>query len=735
MDYLESPTERHTSVTSVHPSTLPNKPHSHKELKARRLQLVKKAVAKTQKVTTEDTSALFEFGGKFIFQDAPYNESSTRIYNLIQEGFYDQRLTIYNKEDIDTACSYIVPKRDELFQLAGSILMSLRYLRPNEYPQEVFVVQALMLAIVEPEEDRLRWVKLYYDLISKQQVSLATPILANLRFPHPSTYPSCYVIPMYDSLEEIMQCCTNMARISKAGGGVGINLSNIRAAGAPVMGLAGKSNGVLAWMKIINSIAVAVDQGGKRAGACTVALDIWHYDILDFLASKYEHGDQRVKCHDLFPQVVLPDLFLEKYEMVREQVDKNKDNFDEDWYLFDPYTVKQATGYDLPNLTGREFKKAYHFLIGRIKSRGLLKVDVGFIYKKTTVRIVMKEIIRGWLERGLPYIFYKDTANEANPNKHEGIILSSNLCTESYSVVTPTRHHTCNLISVNLANCLTVEEVQLASYYSVRMLDNVIDLNTPAFQESQNHNETYRVVGVGTVGLADHLATLKKKYNVSQDYINKLYEHIALSCYECSVTLAEERGAYPAYSGSEWSKGIVLNKTLKEMSEFSPCWEDVGDWQTKRRWTELYSKLSTHGIRNSQCMAIAPNTSSSLVQSASPSIWPIYKTLFYNAWKEGVVRVAPKYLDESYWFYQEAWQVGQDTILEIASIVQKWVDTGISLERVYDITIDPDTGLPKEGAVVMAKSVLRAWKLGLKALYYSRTVNHKQEEGCSSCAN
>lgn len=733
MDYLTSTVETKTSTTSVQPSV---KFPSLKELKAKRHKLVKQAVEKTNKVTTEDTSLLFTYGGEFIFQDADYTTSAERIYSLIQDGFYDQRLSIYTKEDIITACSYIQPERDKLFQLAGAILMSLRYLRPNEYPQDVFIVQALMLSTVEPEEDRLYWVKLYYDLISKQQVSLATPILANLRFPHPSTYPSCYVLPMYDSLEEIMQCCTNMARISKAGGGVGVNLSNIRAAGAPVMGLAGKSNGVLAWMKIINSIVVAVDQGGKRAGACTVALDVWHYDILDFLASKYEHGDQRVKCHDLFPQVVLPDLFLEMYEVVREEIDKGKDNFDEDWYLFDPYTVKQATNYDLPNLTDKEFKKAYHFLVGRIKSRRVLGVEVGFIYKKTTVRTIMKEIIRGWLERGLPYIFYKDTANRANPNKHEGIIPSSNLCTESYSVVTSTRHHTCNLISVNLTNCLTIEDVQLASFYSVRMLDNIIDLNTPAFQESQNHNEAYRVVGVGTVGLADHLAALKKRYSTSQVYVDKLYEQISLSCYESSVALAKERGAYPAYQGSEWSKGIILNKTLEQMGKFSPCWNELGDWQTKSRWADLYANLATYGIRNSQCMAIAPNTSTSLVQSASPSIWPIYKTLFYNAWKEGVVRVAPKYLDAHYWFYQEAWQVGQDTILEMASIIQKWVDTGISLERVYDITTDQKTGEPKEGAVVMANSILRAWRLGLKALYYSRTVNHKEEEeGCSSCAN
>jgi len=345
-----------------------------------------------------------------ISKDDPYSVFGARIFDKVNRGIYHPSITkIYSLEELEEYGSYIQPQRDLELDYNSAFALCESYLLSDELPQELFMVNALRLAMIDPLEERKERVLNYYEMLSKRLISLATPLLRNLRSVNGSV-TSCFILEIHDSLDDIFSAFHRIARISKQGGGVGVYISPVRAQGAEVAGHANASGGVLPWIKIINDIGVSVNQVGVRAGAITVALDAWHYDLLDFLEMQTTNGDQRKKSFDIFPQVCIPDLLMER-------LDSNQD-----WYLVDPYEVKKVLGVELHKLWGHEFESAYQQVEEAI-AQGVIK-----LYQAVKPKDLFKKIIKNNLETGLPYLSFKDTINRGNPNQGSGRIPCVNLC-------------------------------------------------------------------------------------------------------------------------------------------------------------------------------------------------------------------------------------------------------------------------------------------------------------------
>jgi ribonucleoside-diphosphate reductase alpha chain len=642
-----------------------------------------------------------------------YGDYLATVKLQVGAGRYDRQILQYSTEELAEAGSWINPDWDKDYDYAGAVLLTKRYLLTNELPQEAYLTCALLLASQEKPEIRLSIARKFYEAIAKRKISLATPILANLRIPNGSL-SSCFIIGMDDNLESIFEEITNAARISKNGGGVGVNVSRIRATGSWVMGKDNASGGVIPWIKLLNDTAIAVNQGGRRAGAVTVGLDIWHLDVPEFLEMQAENGDRRRKAYDVFPQLVIVDEFM------RRVIAKEK------WTLVDPYEVKKQLGLELAELWGENFETAYRQIEAELGNKITL-------YKQVDARELFKHIMRSQVETGMPYLAFKDTINRANPNKHEGYIPGVNLCCESFSNVKPgLEAHCCNLVSLNLANLETSEIAYLAQL-AVRILDNTIDLTKPPFADSKTHNDKYRTIGVGCMGLADWLAKRHLSYE-SLTEISYLFEEIAYWCTSASMELAKDRGAYVAFVGSEWSKGKLLgSKSLESI---------VAIADNPERWVKLSQDVQTYGIRNSHITAIAPNTSSSLVQGCTASVLPVYSKFFYDKWAKGTVPIAPPFIQDCFWFYRENKSLNQKTVVKAIATMQQWIDTGISMELLFNLNQGVYFPNQPERAVKakdIFETLVMAWEEGCKAVYYVRTVQKddfkESSEGCVACAN
>ena len=642
-----------------------------------------------------------------------YGEYSAAVEFQVAAKRYDRQILQYSTQELAEAGTWINPDWDRDYDYAGAVLLTKRYLLTNELPQEAYLTCALLLASKEQPEVRLTVARAFYEAIAQRKISLATPILANLRIPNGSL-SSCFIIGMDDNLESIFAEITNAARISKNGGGVGVNVSRIRATGSWVMGKENASGGVIPWIKLLNDTAIAVNQGGRRAGAVTIGLDIWHLDVPEFLEMQAENGDRRRKAYDVFPQLVIVDEFMRRVE-AKEQ-----------WTLVDPYEVKEQLGIELAQEWGDDFEAAYQTIEAELGKKIKL-------YKQVDARELFKHIMRSQVETGMPYLAFKDTINRANPNKHEGYIPGVNLCCESFSNVKPgLEAHCCNLVSLNLAN-LEQAEIADAAKLAVRILDNTIEITQPPFKDSKTHNDKYRTIGVGCMGLADWLAKRHLSYQ-SLAEISHLFEEVAYWCTSASMELAKERGAYAAFPGSEWSKGKLLGS--KSLSEILPL------TNARERWQQLAQDVQTYGIRNSHITAIAPNTSSSLVQGCTASILPTYSKFFYDKWAKGTVPIAPPFIEDCFWFYRENKSLDQKIVVKAVAVMQQWIDTGISMELLFNL----NQGIyfsDEPQRAVKAKDIFEtlvlAWKEGCKAVYYVRTVQKddfkESSEGCVACAN
>ena len=642
-------------------------------------------------------------------------------------GLYDCSIfDQYTQEELQKASGFLNPSYDLGFDFAGMSMMAHRYLVMDkgsvyELPQEAFLTVALWLGAIEKGPNRLEKVNDIYKAIANREISLATPMLINLRRKQ-GNLSSCFITAVDDSLESILYNVRCVGMISKNGGGAGVNLTRIRASGSEIAKSPGASGGVIPWIKIINDTAVAVNQQGKRAGAVTVALDIWHADIEHFLELQTENGDQRAKAYDIFPQVVIPDKFMER---VTE---------DGDWHLFDPYEIRQKYGVEFAEYWGEKFDSFYEQLEqdNTLQSKRCIKA-----------KSLMKQIMKTTVETGMPYMFFKDTANRTNPNQHDGFIGSGNLCQESFSNFRPMKvekqglkedegriyqeasgglAHTCNLISLNLSQVRNDDDLQKACELAVRMLDNTIDLTTTPIGESKLHNSRYRTIGVGAMGLADYLAYRELKYTEAGAEVDELFEKVAYYCVETSKELAKERGRYPVFEGSEWDKGNFFGKDKEWFKKHS---------KMSGKWLKLIDEVKEHGIRNSQIISIAPNTSSSLVQGCTASILPTYSKFHIDKNAKGSMPVCPPFLKDKFWFYQEYKHLEQREVVEVVSRIQKWVDQGISFEMVFNL----NSGLTAKD---MFGAILEAWQKKCKTIYYIRTIQKDSasidKRECVSCA-
>lgn len=656
---------------------------------------------------------------------------------LTERGLYgDYILASYSVSELEEAAAFMVSERDELFAYSGLDLLISRYVirahdhTPLESPQEMFLGIALHLAMNEEPTHRLAWVKRFYDMLSKLEVTMATPTLSNARKPD-HQLSSCFIDTVPDSLVGIYRSIDNFAQVSKYGGGMGMYLGKVRATGGSIRGFEGVAGGVIRWIRVINDTAVAVDQLGMRQGAVAVYLDAWHRDLPEFLNLRTNNGDDRMKAHDVFPAVCYPDLF---WRMAEESLDQ-------DWHLMCPHDILQVKGYALEDFYGDEWERRYRDCVAdpRISKRRILIKDL--------VRLILKSAV----ETGTPFAFMRDAVNRANPNGHEGVIYCSNLCTEIAQntsaieevarevvtedgdtvVVTTTRPGdfvVCNLASLSLGR-LPVEDDEVMGHVietAVRALDNVIDLNFYALPYARITNHRYRSIGLGVSGYHHMLARRGISWE-SEDHLafaDEVFERINYHAIRASERLAEERGAYGLFEGSDWQTGAYFAKRgyCSLSGEVAEVREGA---MGSERWGELAEAVARNGVRNAYLLAIAPTSSTSILSGTTPGIDPIMRKFFLEEKKGSMLpRVAPELSPRTYWYYKPAHYIEQTWSVRAAGVRQRHIDQAQSM----NLYITNDYTLRQ-----VLRLYLEAWRRGVKTIYYVRSKSLEVEE-CESCS-
>ena len=651
------------------------------------------------------------------------------VRKYVEEGIYGSYLIEnYSERDLALLGSYIKPERDLYFNYTGIKILTDRYLardsegRVVELPQEMYMLVAMTLAVPEKPEERVRWAMEFYDLLSKHLVTVATPTLMNARRPLPQL-SSCFVLTIDDDLYDIFDNVQKAAQISKHAGGLGIYLGKLRATGAPIRKFKGASSGVIPVVKILNDVMTYVDQLGMRKGSASLTLDIWHKDILDFLEVKTNAGDERKKAHDIHPAVAVPDLFMKR---VREKGV---------WTLMDPYYTKNVRdGRNLEDLWGDEFEEEYLRLERELPPDAKKVVSAFELWKR---------LLTVAFETGEPYIFFRDAANRLNPNKHAGMVYSSNLCMEIVQNMSATRHLSrsldpetgeitfrkkagdvvvCNLGSVNLGKVHTEEAIGEVLPKLVRLLDNVIEMNYYAIPEAEFTNRRYRSIGIGVSNY--HYCLVKNGIRWESEehlrFADRLFELIAFYALKWSADLARERGRYTLFEGSDWSRGIFFGRKIEEIEENS---RENGN---NLPWRDLAEEVRNYGLRNAYLLALMPTGSTSLILGATPSVDPIFAKYYKEENMSGILPQVPPEIDRFYWHYKSAYQIDQEWIVRAAAVRQKWVDQSQSL----NLFIDPE----RIDGPTLSRIYQLAWELGLKSVYYLRSRSVLEIEECDSCA-
>ena len=615
-----------------------------------------------------------------------------------------ENFDIYTEDEIKLIGTYIVKERDLQHTIASVETAESKYLAKNECIQMLFIGNAMLYASVEKTpQARLLRVKEFYEELSLLDWSLASPQLMNLR--RGLNNVSCFILAPDDDLNSIFDAFKDAAQISKNGGGLGWYLGFIRAKGSSLMGTEGGSGGVLPQVKVLNDTLVYINQAGKRKGAGTVALPIWHNDIMDFFDIQTEVGDPRSKSFDIQPQVCFTDLFMQKLE----------DNPQQEWITVCPYEVKEKLNIILPNMYNEDFVEAYG-KIEKAVEEGILKV-----FTKHKIIDLWRKYLQVFFEKGRPYAAFMCKVNRDNPNKHDGFIYCLNLCVESFSNTKPdVYHHTCSLASLVVGR-IAVNELSNKASSLTRLLNNGMMITKAPVVESENHLRDYRTIGVGIQGLADILAREWKAYE-DLDFITEVCERIQYGCVRESIQMAKEYSPYPKFKGSRWDVGDIFDEYHKN----SVC-PDL-DWLEQKQLCKQY------GIYNSQVTSPAPNTSTSIFMMASAGFMPHYAEYYYEDNKDGKTPVSSMYGKDNPIFYANS--IGyfkQHTLTKSVGAGQKFVDTGISAEYVLDRNLHEVT------AKDVSMLVKEAWKNGNKAVYYLRTIKVgeqlvKTDELCSSCA-
>ena len=627
------------------------------------------------------------------------------------------------------------PERDLQFDYLGLQTLYDRYFlhideQRIEMPQAFFMRVAMGLALGEIDREA-RAIE-FYDVLSSFDFMSSTPTLFNSGTRR-SQLSSCYLTTVADDLDGIYESLKENALLSKFAGGLGNDWTNVRALGSYIKGTNGKSQGVVPFLKVVNDTAVAVNQGGKRKGAVCAYLETWHLDIEEFLELRKNTGDDRRRTHDMNTANWIPDLFM------RRVIDGG------DWTLFSPSTCP-----DLHDLFGKAFEEAY--------TGYEAKADHGEIklFKRMPAKDLWRKMLSMLFETGHPWITFKDACNVRSPQQHVGVVHSSNLCTEITLNTSDTEIAVCNLGSVNLIQHLRdgeIDQVKLKRTIStaMRMLDNVIDINYYAVKKARDSNLRHRPVGLGIMGFQDALYELRVPYASEEAvaFADRSMESVCYHAYWASTDLAAERGRYSSYRGSLWDRGILPQDSLNLLAEQRGGHVDV-DRSSTMDWDALRDRIQAHGMRNSNCVAIAPTATISNIIGVDASIEPCFGNLSVKSnlsgeftvineylvrdlkrlglWDdvmvmdlkhfEGSLRAIDRVPEDLKRLYATAFEVEAQWLVEAAARRQKWIDQAQSL-NIY---------MAGASGKKLDETYKLAWLRGIKTTYYLRTTSATNAE-------
>jgi ribonucleoside-diphosphate reductase alpha chain len=661
----------------------------------------------------------------------------TFIKKGVQAELLDDKLLQYDLTRLGAA---LKADRDLQFDYLGLQTLYDRYFLHVEdvrieMPQAFYMRVAMGLALNEIDREA-RAIE-FYEVLSTFDFMSSTPTLFNSGT-HRSQLSSCYLTTVADDLDGIYEALKENALLSKFAGGLGNDWTNVRALGSHIKGTNGKSQGVVPFLKVVNDTAVAVNQGGKRKGAVCAYLESWHLDIEEFLELRKNTGDDRRRTHDMNTANWIPDLFMRR---VMEGGD---------WTLFSPSTCP-----DLHDKFGKDFEAAYTNYEAKV-DRGEIK-----LFKRMPAKDLWRRMLSMLFETGHPWITFKDACNVRSPQQHVGVVHSSNLCTEITLNTNESEIAVCNLGSVNLAHHLkdgadgrkAIDHAKLKKTIAtaMRMLDNVIDINYYAVKKARDSNLRHRPVGLGIMGFQDALYELRTPYasQAAVEFADRSMEAVCYYAYWASTELAQERGRYSSYRGSLWDRGILPIDSLELLAEQRGGYVDV-DRSTSLDWSLLRGRISEHGMRNSNCVAIAPTATISNIIGVSASIEPSFGNLSVKSNLSGEFTIVNEYLVRdlkklNLWddvmvmdlkhfdgslrridrvpedlkdLYATAFEIETQWLVEAAARRQKWIDQAQSL-NIY---------MAGASGKKLDETYKLAWLRGLKTTYYLRTISASQTE-------
>lgn len=655
----------------------------------------------------------------------------------VEHKYYDSRMNDFDLESLAQAMDF---KRDDLLMYMGTQTLHERYFVRDtndtrkiiEHLQGFWMRVAMGLCLLEPASQRNQKAVEFYNIMSTTRFVPSSPTLFHSGTHHPQL-SSCYLNSVGDSLESIFKVYADNAQLSKWAGGIGTSWTSVRASGALVKKSGIQSNGIVPFLKIANDVTVAINRSGRRRGATAVYLENWHYDVEEFLELRKNTGDERRRTHDMNTALWISDLFMKR---VRE---------DGEWYLFSPDEAKM-----LPETFGAEFER-YYEQYSQMAEKGEIK-----LFKKMKARDLWKKQITMLYETGHPWITWKDPSNVRSPQDHVGIVRNSNLCTEITLNNSLEETAVCNLGSFNYGvhvvngkfdEKATAETIKTA----MRMLDNVIDINYYPTVEAQTSNLRHRPVGLGVMGFHDALYQMNINFDTEAAVIfaDESMEVISYNAILASTELAKERGAYETFKGSKWDRGFLPQDTIKLLEDARGESVDVLK-DGKLDWSPVRAAIKQYGMRNSNCMAIAPTATISNIVGTVPCIEPIYKNIYVKANMNGDFIVINSYLtsdlkSRGLWDYEmigllkyndgsikniphipqdlkdkykEVFEIDPKWLLRTAAYRGKWIDQSQSLNVFYAGSSGKE----------LANIYEYAWKLGLKTTYYLRTLSASQVE-------
>lgn len=715
---------------------------------------------------TEDSPSYFTLSSRIVLRQLQKRVAKNRGYNFGQEyqnyadfvskmvrmGIYDPFFVEkYTREELEEVGKLLDPEKDKLFSYAGLFLLRKNYLAKKidtfnpihtdefpmakvdatlELPQERFMAVILDLLQDEDLDVRMDHIKEAYWSASNHYIGFATPTLTNGGRLN-GTLSSCHILTLDDSLRSIFSVLDDTGTFSQNGAGIGIYAGNLRAAGSWIRNYPGRATGIIGPTKLFNEVVNYVDQLNQRKGGIAVYLDVDHLDVFDFLDLKLHTGSQTRRAHDIFTGLNIPDEFMRR---LRDRGD---------WTMFDPYEIRNRLGFDLHSMfdkvrleDGEEPNPELHAYTYHYR----LAEQSDLLELKRTVPIskVYEAIYNARKMTGVPYIYFSDTAARENPNSHKGKPYSSNLCSEiiqnqspdvfvqidnkgldfETGVVTVQKYSdglvTCNLSSVVLPNVYRDGvSLQRVTDIQFRMLDNVISLSRVDVPQATFTSNKYRSVGSGTIGLATLIAENEIHWDSDEaiEFADKLFEDFAFACISSSQKLAEEKGAYPYFEGSQWHTGEYFERKGYN----SP------------RWLELKEKVAEKGIRNGYLMAHAPTASNSIIMNASSGTQAMFDVVYMNKKeKMNVTIVPPNYNFVTKQYYKSAFAMDEVWSIMIAAAVTKHTDQGVS----HDLQLPRDTG-----GRALFRVDYAAWENGLKSIYYTHTrkIDASMREGCVMC--